>query len=158
MLSIRKLAARRERKNLATPNISVAIPQFASRPPIATITNYDTVSSRTCKPSSVPDSGFEMEPLANHTEIRVTPCRPRAQLPRYSEPPPRLSLDLRLSFQRASAYECEEPTLPPPAVLLEDDSTAAQSETSFHSSVSTRYPPPQDLHWLKEWDVKDEHG
>jgi len=147
MLSIRKLAAERERKHLATPDISFGIPEFVTHPPAASHNNYDTVSSRSCKLNSPSEWDYEMQPLNNHTEIRVLPYRRSpSMLVSSDKGPPKLSLDLRLSWQKS----LDSPRSPPEAV--EATSPLAQRKASLDSSRSSW--GAKDLSWLQDWETK----
>ena len=147
MLSIRKLAAERQRKQLATPDISFAIPDFATRPPVAAEDNFDSLSSRTCKPPSSPN--FELQPLASHSDIRTTPYRRSPQAHGIDPGPPKLSLDLRLSL-----HISDQPRDAP--VVSETPSTTitVAAEPSRPSYRFPRFAWAKDFSWLEDWGIK----
>ncbi|THH29748.1 hypothetical protein EUX98_g4436 [Antrodiella citrinella] len=148
LLSIRKLSAEREERHLATPEFSCAIPQFASHPAVVTATshhNYDSLSSRTCKVDLPSDSDYEMQSLAHHTHTESS----FRGLVSSDKGPPKLSLDLRSSYQHSPDSERapslaagEVPPVPP---------SAPERKASVKSSRSSRDP---DYGWLQGWEAK----
>ncbi|TCD70690.1 hypothetical protein EIP91_002065 [Steccherinum ochraceum] len=147
MLSIRRLAADSKRKQLATPNISVAIPEFAS-PQEAALYNFGSLSSRTC--DLPPGADYEMQPLANRSSgNRPTPYRRNPQINSSNEGPPKLSLNL--------------PYIREPLTELERVSTAEEtavaavySEPDSHRwrYFFARCPMTLNRDWLDDWGTK----
>lgn len=154
MLSIRRLAADRHCKHLATPDISGAIPDFVTSPDLPPIVDhhqqFDSLSSRTCIPAS--DVDYEMQPLSDHSEIRVIRHKRSSHTDHSDDGPPKLSLNLAVTRQQSFAFERDFRS--PPTAVNSTSPIALPSETYSRPSYFSRCPMTKDFTWLEDWATK----